>query len=218
MLNSIFLMGRLTRDPELRRTGSGVANTTFSLAVDRDYGGKNGGEKKTDFIDCVAWRNTAEFLEKYFSKGRMVVVEGRLETQEWEKDGQKHRKMLVVVENCYFGDSKRDNNTTNGGSYDAPNGGGFAPSPAGNPGYAAPAPAGGGYAAPAPAGGGYAAPVPNGGGYAAPAPNGGGYATPASAGYGSGYNPAPTPNGGGYYPAPAGGFSPMGGDDPSLPF
>lgn len=106
MLNKIILMGRLTRDPELRRTGSGTAVASFSLAVDRDYKDQN-GEKETDFIDCVAWRSTAEFASKYFSKGRMVVVEGRLQIRDWnDKDGNKRRSAEVVVDQMYFADSK----------------------------------------------------------------------------------------------------------------
>ena len=90
MLNKIFIMGRLTRDPELRRTQSGTAVTSFSLAVDRDYKSQS-GEKETDFIDVVAWRSTAEFVSKYFTKGRMAVVEGRLQIRDWtDKDGNKH--------------------------------------------------------------------------------------------------------------------------------
>ena len=110
MLNHIVLMGRLTRDPELRRTGSGVAVATFSLAVDRDFGSSATGEKETDFIDIVAWRNTAEFVSKYFTKGRMAVVSGRLQIRNWnDKDGNKRRSAEVVADNVYFGDSKRDN-------------------------------------------------------------------------------------------------------------
>ena len=109
MLNHIVLMGRLTRDPELRRTGSGVAVASFSLAVDRDYAAQ-GAEKETDFVDIVAWRNTAEFVAKYFTKGRMAVVEGRLQMRDWtDKDGNKRRTAEVVADNVYFGDSKRDN-------------------------------------------------------------------------------------------------------------
>ena len=109
MLNRIVLMGRLTRDPELRRTGSGVAVASFTLAVDRDFAPKDGGEKQTDFIDIVAWRNTAEFVSRYFTKGRMAVVEGRLQIRPWEdKDGNKRRTAEVVADNVYFGDSKRD--------------------------------------------------------------------------------------------------------------
>ncbi len=109
MLNHIVLMGRLTRDPELRRTGSGVAVASFSLAVDRDFAGKESGERETDFIDIVAWRNTAEFVSKYFTKGRMAVVSGRLQIRNWnDKDGNKRRTAEVVADNVYFGDSKRD--------------------------------------------------------------------------------------------------------------
>ena len=115
MLNHITIMGRLTRDPELRRTGSGVAVASFTVAVDRDFGGRDGGEKETDFIDCVAWRQTGEFVSKYFTKGRMIVVSGRLQIRSWtDKDGNKRRTAEVVADNCYFGDSKRD---SDGGSY-----------------------------------------------------------------------------------------------------
>ena len=108
MLNKIIIMGRLTRDPELRRTGSGTAVTSFSLAVDRDFKSQS-GEKETDFIDVVAWRSTAEFVSKYFTKGRMAVVEGRLQIRDWtDKDGGKRRSAEVVADNVYFGDSKRD--------------------------------------------------------------------------------------------------------------
>ena len=115
MLNRIILMGRLTRDPELRRTGSGTAVTSFSLGVDRDFKSQS-GEKETDFIDVVAWRNTAEFVSKYFTKGRMAVVEGRLQIRDWtDQNGGKRRSAEVVAENVYFGDSKRDA----GGDYGA---------------------------------------------------------------------------------------------------
>ena len=115
MLNKIFIMGRLTRDPELRRTQSGTPVTSFSLAVDRDFKAQN-GEKETDFIDIVAWRSTAEFVSKYFSKGRMAVVEGRLQIRDWtDQNGGKRRSAEVVAENVYFGDSKRDA----GGDYGA---------------------------------------------------------------------------------------------------
>ena len=107
MLNKIILMGRLTRDPELRRTQSGTAVTSFSLAFDRDFKGQN-GEKETDFIDVVAWRNTAEFVSKYFSKGRMAVVEGRLQLRDWtDKEGIKRRAAEVIADSVYFGDAKR---------------------------------------------------------------------------------------------------------------
>lgn len=140
MLNKIFIMGRLTRDPELRRTQSGTPVTSFSLAVDRDYKSQS-GEKETDFIDVVAWRSTAEFVSKYFTKGRMVVVEGRLQIRAWQdKDGNNRRSAEVVADNVYFGDSRRD---SDGGS------GNYG----GNSGYSAPA---GGYAAPVGGGSGFA--------------------------------------------------------------
>lgn len=108
MLNHITLMGRLTRDPELRRTGSGLAVASFTLAVDRDFSG-NDGTKETDFVDIVAWRNTAEFVSKYFTKGRMAVVSGRLQIRNWtDKNGEKRRSAEVVADNVYFGDSKKD--------------------------------------------------------------------------------------------------------------
>ena len=109
MLNHIVIMGRLTRDPELRRTGSGIAVASFTLAVDRDFAPKDGGERETDFIDCVAWRQTGEFVSKYFAKGRMAVVSGRLQIRNWtDKDGGKRRSTEVIADNVYFGDSKRD--------------------------------------------------------------------------------------------------------------
>ena len=107
MLNKIVLMGRLTRDPELRRTQSGTAVASFTLAVDRDYKPQD-GERETDFIDIVAWRGTGEFVSKYFSKGRMAVVEGRLQVRDWkDKDGAKRRSTEVIADNVYFGDSKK---------------------------------------------------------------------------------------------------------------
>ena len=131
MLNHITIMGRLTRDPELRRTGSGVAVASFTLAVDRDFGGRDGGERETDFIDCVAWRQTGEFVSKYFTKGRMAVVSGRLQIRGWtDKDGNKRRTAEVVADNVYFGDSKRDGD--NAGAINAPAAGSFG-------GYTAPA-------------------------------------------------------------------------------
>ena len=148
MLNHIVIMGRLTRDPELRRTGSGVAVTSFSLAVDRDFAPKDGGERETDFIDCVAWRQTGEFVSKYFAKGRMAVVSGRLQIRSWpDKAGNKRRSAEVVADNVYFGDSKRANDGGNssysGNAYGGNSYGGNA--------YSAPAPAPsyGGYTAPA---------------------------------------------------------------------
>nr|DAP36246.1 MAG TPA: Single strand binding protein [Caudoviricetes sp.] len=108
MLNKCFLLGRMTKDPEIRRTNGGTAVTSFTLAVDRDF--KTNGEKETDFIEVVAWRNTAEFVSKYFSKGRMAIVEGRLQIREWtDKSGNKRRTAEVVADNVYFGDSKKEN-------------------------------------------------------------------------------------------------------------
>ena len=107
MLNHITIMGRLTRDPELRRTGGGIAVTSFTVAVDRDFSSKD--EKETDFIDCVAWRSTGEFVNKYFSKGSMILVSGRLQIRAWtDKDGNKRRSAEVVADNVYFGESKRE--------------------------------------------------------------------------------------------------------------
>ena len=113
MLNKIIIMGRLTRDPELRRTGSGTAVTSFSLACDRDFKSQS-GDKETDFIEVVAWKNTAEFVSKYFSKGRMAVVEGRLQIRDWtDKAGNKRTTAEVVAENVYFADSKRSESNDN---------------------------------------------------------------------------------------------------------
>ena len=147
MLNHITIMGRLTRDPELRRTGSGIAVASFTLAVDRDFSPKDGGERETDFIDCVAWRQTGEFVSKYFTKGRMAVVSGRLQIRNWnDKDGNKRRSAEVVADNVYFGDSRREDQggaSFGGNAYGGNSYGG---------GYGAPAPAAGGF-------GGYAAPT-----------------------------------------------------------
>ena len=144
MLNHITLMGRLVRDPELRRTGTGIAVASFTVAVDRDFSGRDGGEKETDFIDCVAWRQTGEFVSKYFTKGSMIVVSGRLQIRSWnDKDGNKRRTAEIVADNVYFGDSKRGNegNAYGGNSFGsnayssapaAPSFGGY-PAPAGNP-------------------------------------------------------------------------------------
>ena len=108
MLNHITIMGRLTRDPELRYTQSQTPVASFSLAVDRDFGSRDGGEKQTDFIDCVAWRQTAEFVSKYFQKGSMAVVSGRLQMRDWtDRDGNKRTSAEVVADNVYFGDSKK---------------------------------------------------------------------------------------------------------------
>ena len=109
MLNHITVMGRLTRDVELRRTGSGTAVASFTVAVDRDIANKETNERETDFIDCVAWRSAGEFVSKYFSKGSMAVVSGRLQIRNYtDKEGNKRRSAEVVADNVYFGDSKRD--------------------------------------------------------------------------------------------------------------
>lgn len=115
MLNHITIMGRLTRDPELRYTQSQTPVASFTLAVDRDFASKDGGERATDFIDCVAWRQTGEFVSKYFQKGSMAVVCGRLQIRDWQdKEGNKRRSAEVVADNVYFGESKRRDD---GGSY-----------------------------------------------------------------------------------------------------
>ena len=109
MLNKIILMGRLTRDPELRHTQAGTSVASFSLAVDRDFKDKSTGEKGTDFIDIVAWRSSAEFVSRFFTKGRMAVVEGRLQIHDWkDKDGNNRHSAEVVADNIYFGDSRKD--------------------------------------------------------------------------------------------------------------
>ena len=142
MLNKIFLMGRLTRDPELRRTQTGTPVASFSLAVDRDFKDKSTGERTTDFIDVVAWRQTAEFVSRYFTKGRMAVVEGRLQIRDWtDKEGGKRRSAEVIADNIYFGDSRRDGD--GGSSYST----GFNQSGYSAGGYSAPA-APSGYGAP----------------------------------------------------------------------
>ncbi len=113
-LNHIDIMGRLVADPEIRRTNSGVAVTNFTIACDRDFG--NNGEKETDFVEIVCWRNTAEFVSKYFSKGRMAVVSGRLQIRSWnDKDGNKRKTAEIVADNVYFGDSKSDTQNQNSG-------------------------------------------------------------------------------------------------------
>ena len=189
MLNHIVIMGRLTRDPELRRTGSGIAVASFAVAVDRDYSGKDGGEKETDFIDCVAWRNTGEFVSKYFTKGRMIVVSGRLHLRDWtDKEGNKRRSAEVVADSCYFGDSKKDEDQSKS-----------------QPQYGAPAPQ---YGAP-PQG------YPQYGGYQQPQQQAPQYAQSGFGGYQQpaynqqGYQP-PFPQQGSYNPIEV--------DDPNLPF
>ena len=134
MLNHIVVMGRLTRDPELRYTQSQTPVTSFSVAVDRDFAPKDGGERQTDFIDCVAWRSTAEFVSKYFQKGSMAVVSGRLQMRDWtDRDGNKRRSAEIVADNVYFGESKRsregggfDGNGGYGGNNNGYSGGGYA--------------------------------------------------------------------------------------------
>ena len=155
MLNHIVIMGRLVRDPELRRTGTGVAVASFRVAVDRDYVPKDGGERKADFIDCVAWRQTGEFISKYFTKGRMIVAEGRLEMRDWtDKDGNKRTSAEINVANAYFGDSKRDGDSSGsaygGNTYGGNSYGSNSYSAPAAPSYgSAPAPSYGGYGAPA---------------------------------------------------------------------
>ncbi|MCD7761068.1 MAG: single-stranded DNA-binding protein [Clostridiales bacterium] len=149
MLNRIILMGRLTRDPELRRTQSGAAVASFTLAVDRDFADKSTGTRATDFIDIVAWRGTAEFVSKYFTKGRMAVVEGRLQIRDWQdRDGNKRRSAEVVADNVRFGESRRDSDggsygNRSTGSYGGSHGGGnnsnsYAPAAPQNNSYSAP--------------------------------------------------------------------------------
>lgn len=141
MLNKIFLMGRLVADPEAKQTPSGVPVTTFRIAVDRDFKNKQTGEKEADFITVVAWRSTAEFVARYFTKGRMAVVEGRLQIRPYtDRDGNKRSATEVVAENIYFGDSRRDGE---GGGYGGgyPHAGSPAPSAQPTP-YDAPIPAG----------------------------------------------------------------------------
>ena len=122
MLNHIVLMGRLTRDPELRYTQSQLPVVSFTVAVDRDFGGRDGGDKQTDFIDCVAWRHTAEFVSKYFAKGSMAVVSGRLQIRDWtDREGNKRRSAEIVADNVYFGESKRrDEGSAPAGGYGRP--------------------------------------------------------------------------------------------------
>ena len=109
MLNKVIIMGRLTMEPELRRTQTGVAVTSFRIAVDRNFKGQD-GSKQADFFDVVAWRNTAEFIGKYFTKGRMAVVEGKLQTRSWtDREGGKRVTTEIIADNVYFGDSKREN-------------------------------------------------------------------------------------------------------------
>lgn len=116
MLNHITLMGRLVADPELRTTPAGVTVATFRIAVDRDFKNKQTGEKETDFVTIVAWRSTAEFVSRYFTKGRMAVVDGRLQIRPYtDRDGNKRNATEVIAESVYFGDSKRDGDGQPGG-------------------------------------------------------------------------------------------------------
>jgi single-strand DNA-binding protein len=120
MLNHIVIMGRLTRDPELRYTQSGTAVASFRVAVDRDYQSKNSGERQTDFIDVVAWRSTGEFVSKYFQKGSMIIVSGSLQMRDWtDREGAKRTSAEVVADNVYFGESKRRDDNGSGGAYRA---------------------------------------------------------------------------------------------------
>lgn len=113
MLNVITVQGRLTRDPELRHTANGTAVASFSLAVERDYTSKDGGERETDFIDVVAWRGTAEFVRNYFTKGQMAIVSGRLQIRPWTDDkGTKRRSTEVVAEHVYFSGSKKESGSS----------------------------------------------------------------------------------------------------------
>lgn len=142
MLNKSFLQGRLTADPELKSTSTGVPVCQFRLAVERDFKDRETGERKADFINVVAWRQTAEFVSRFFSKGRMAVVEGKLQTRDYtDRDGNRRYATEVIADNIYFGDSRRDGE-----------GGGYAPAPTGGRGYGAPA--GGNYPS---SGGGYSA-------------------------------------------------------------
>lgn len=132
MLNKVILMGRLTRDPEFRQTTSGVAVCRFTVAVDRGFANKQTGEREADFIDCEAWRATAEFISRYFTKGKMIIVEGSLRNNNYtDNNGVKHYSMRVQADNVSFGESK---NASNGGGY-AQQGGFAAPQQSNNGGY-----------------------------------------------------------------------------------
>ena len=151
MLNHIVIMGRLTRDPELRYTQSQIPVASFSIACDRDFSGRDGGEKQTDFIDCVAWRQTGEFVSTYVTKCSMAVVSGRLQIRDWtDRDGNKRRSAEVVADNVYFGESKRAREEGGYASGGYQQGGGYqrpAPSSAPrNEGYAAPMESGSAFA------------------------------------------------------------------------
>ncbi len=139
MLNHITVMGRLTRDPEMRPTQSGVSVVSFTVACDRDFGGRDSSERQTDFIDCVAWRSTGEFVSKYFRKGSMIVVSGRLQSRKWQdREGNNRTNWEVVADNVYFGESRRDgdsgrdsySNTYSSGYGNSDSGRSSAPAPA----------------------------------------------------------------------------------------
>ena len=206
MLNKAFLMGRLVADPELRHTQSNVAVASFRIAVDRDYK-KEDGSRDTDFIPIVAWRSTAEFVSRYFTKGRMAVVEGRMQVRQYQDNNGNNRYVTeVVADSVYFGDSKRDDGGNAQGGYQQGGyqQGGYQQGGYPQNGY------GGGYSAPPPQAGygGYG----NQGGYAQPQ---GGYSAPPQQGYGA----PPPANGGGYAPPnPPGQFADIDEDDGELPF
>lgn len=192
MLNTITIMGRIVRDIELRRTDRGIAVASFTVAVDRDRA-PEGQEKETDFLDCVAWRQTGEFVEKYFSKGSMIVVSGRLQIRPWtDKEGNKRRSAEIVADNVYFGEPKKDGQKPQS-------------QPQNQPQYGAPAPQ---YGAPTqgyPQYGNYQQPP-----QAAP--------TYSQQGFG-GYNQQGYPQQGYQPPFPQqGSYAPVDGDDPNCPF
>ena len=189
MLNVAIIMGRLMRDPELRRTGSGIAVASFTVAVDRDFA-SDGQEKETDFLDCVAWRGTAEFVEKYFKKGSMIALKGRLQIRSWtDKDGNKRRSAEIVADNVYFGESKKQDQ----GSQSGFQGQGYQPQSQFQQ----------------PQGYGFQAPQQN---YQQPQYNAPQYNQQGFGGYQQGGYNAP-----GYQP-PQGAYAPIEGDDPKLPF
>ena len=123
MLNHIVIMGRLTREPELRTTQSGVNVASFTVAVDRDFGGRDGNERQTDFFDCSAWRSTGEFVSRYFHKGSMIVVSGRMQSRKFQdRDGNNRTAWDIQADNVYFGESKRDSDSSySQGSYTSQN-------------------------------------------------------------------------------------------------
>ena len=145
MLNHIVIMGRLTRDPELRNTQSGVSVASFTVAVERDFGNRDGAERQTDFIDCVAWRQTGEFVSRYFHKGSMIVVSGRLQSRKWQdRDGNNRTSWEVVADNVYFGEGRRDGEANRDTVYSAP-AGNFGSYNSGRSQSSAPAPSAPGY-------------------------------------------------------------------------